>query len=297
MGLFKKNDAEAIERRLKRKEHYLLSKKKFSLDNYFAPNFNNPSNIDLITVSFNNPIIIDYQIKLFKKFLKGNYCHIICDNSNKEERAKEIKEVCVKNNITYIHCEPRKIPHGFADSHGIALNWVYKEVVQKRKNNFALLDHDMFPMKEFDIESYLENAELAGRVDEISDIWYLWPGFSFFRYELLKNKRVNFRRHRKWYLFKVPRVDTGSANWYPLYSKYDKKKVKKVAFYGWNIVDNKPVKKEEIKGKFIQEKMVDYSSDKIWFHSTCGSEWRDVKGKNQIIYKILNSVLSDSITK
>ena len=154
----------------------------------------------------------------------------------------------------------------------------------------------LFDMKEFDIESYLENAELAGRVDEISDIWYLWPGFSFFRYELLKNKRVNFRRHRKWYLFKVPRVDTGSANWYPLYSKYDKKKVKKVAFYGWNIVDNKPVKKEEIKGKFIQEKMVDYSSDKIWFHSTCGSEWRDVKGKNQIIYKILNSVLSDSIT-
>lgn len=24
-------------------------------------------------------IIIDYQIKLFKKFLKGCYCHIICD--------------------------------------------------------------------------------------------------------------------------------------------------------------------------------------------------------------------------
>ena len=76
-----------------------------------------------------------------------------------EERAKQIKDVCVKHNITYIHCEPRKIPHGYADSHGIALNWIYKEVIQKRKNNFALLDHDMFPIKEFNIESYLEDAE------------------------------------------------------------------------------------------------------------------------------------------
>lgn len=198
----------------------MLSKKKFSLDNYFASNFNKSSNIDLVTVSFNNPIIIEYQIKLFKKFLKGTFCHIICDNSNMEERAKQIKDVCVKHNITYIHCEPKKIPHGYADSHGIALNWIYKEVIQKRKNNFALLDHDMFPIKPLNIESYIEDAELAGRVDEISGIWYLWPGFSFFKYDLLKNKKINFRRYRKWYLFKVPKVDTGSANWYPLYSKY-----------------------------------------------------------------------------
>lgn len=294
MGLFKAPDQETIERRFNRKQHYLLSKKKFSLDNYFSSDFNKPSNIDLITVSFNNPIIIDYQIKLFKKFLKGNYCHIICDNSNMEEHAKQIKEVCVKNNITYIHCEPQKVPHGFSDSHGIALNWIYKEVIQKRKNNFAFLDHDIFPIKEVNIESYLENSELAGRVDEISGIWYLWPGFSFFRYELLKDIKTNFRRYRKWNIFKVPIVDTGSGNWYPLYSKYDIQKVNRVHFSGWNIVDNKPTTFEEAKGSFIQEKLVDYSTDKIWFHSICGAEWRNVKGKNKIVYKMLDDFLNNN---
>ncbi len=293
MKLFKKPNQETIERRFRRKEHYLLSKNHFVIDNFFSSDFNKPSNIDLVTVSFNNPIIIEYQIKLFKKFLKGTFCHIICDNSNMEERAKQIKDVCVKHNITYIHCEPRKIPHGYADSHGIALNWIYKEVIQKRKNNFALLDHDMFPIKEFNIESYLEDTELAGRVDEISGIWYLWPGFSFFKYDLLKDKKINFRRYRKWYLFKVPRVDTGSANWYPLYSKYDMQKVNRVRFAGWNIVDNKPTTIEEAQGSFIQEKLVDYSVDKTWVHTICGAEWRDVKGKNQIIYKILDDILFD----
>lgn len=46
-----------------------------------------------------------------------------------EERAKQIKDICVKHNITYIHCEPQKVPHGYADSHGIALNWIYKKVI------------------------------------------------------------------------------------------------------------------------------------------------------------------------
>lgn len=292
MNIFKV-DNETKDRRSRRRQHYLLSKEKFVIENYYSSDYNKESNIDLITVSFNNPIIIDYQIKLFRKYLQGSFCHIVCDNSNMEERAKQIREVCVKNNITYIHCEPKKIPHGFADSHGIALNWIYYSVIQKRKNNFAFLDHDIFPIKPLNIESYLEKTELAGRVYEQSGIWYLWPGFSFFRYELLKDIKTNFRRHRKWNIFKVPIVDTGSANWYPLYSKYDKEKVNRVHFAGWNIVDNKPTTKEEAQGSFIQEKLVDYSIDKTWFHSICGAEWRDVKGKNKIIYKMLDDILFD----
>ncbi|RAI10896.1 MAG: hypothetical protein DKM24_05895 [Candidatus Melainabacteria bacterium] len=211
-----------------------------------------------------------------------------------EERAKQIREVCVKNNITYIHCEPKKIPHGFADSHGIALNWIYYSVVQKRKNNFAFLDHDIFPIKPLNIESYLEKTELAGRVYEQSGIWYLWPGFSFFRYSVLKNIRVNFRRHRKWYIFKVPIVDTGSGNWYSLYSKYNKELVNNIYFNGWNVADNKPLEANEAQGKFIQEKMVEYSMDNKWFHSICGAEWRDVKGKNKIVYKMLDDFLNNN---
>ena len=111
--------------------------------------------------------------------------------------------------------------------------------------------------------------------------------------QTLKDKKINFRRYRKWYLFKVPRVDTGSANWYPLYSKYDMQKVNRVRFAGWNIVDNKPTTIEEAQGSFIQEKLVDYSVDKTWVHTICGAEWRDVKGKNQIIYKILDDILFD----
>ena len=143
------------------------------------------------------------------------------------------------------------------------------------------------------IESYLEKVELAGRVYEQSGIWYLWPGFSFFRYNVLKNIRGNFRRHRKWYIFKVPIVDTGSGNWYSLYSKYNKDLVNNIYFNGWHVADNKPLEANEAQGKFIQEKMIEYSMDNKWLHTICGAEWHDVKGKNQIIYKMLDDILFD----
>ena len=75
--------------------------------------------------------------------------------------------------------------------------------------------------------------------------------------------------------------------------KYDMQNVNRVCFAGWNIVDNKPTTIEEAQGSFIQEKLVDYSVDKTWVHTICGAEWRDVKGKNQIIYKILDDILFD----
>ena len=79
MNIFKV-DNETKDRRSRRRQHYLLSKEKFVIENYHSSDYDKESNIDLITVSFNNPIIIDYQIKLFRKYLQGSFCHIVCDN-------------------------------------------------------------------------------------------------------------------------------------------------------------------------------------------------------------------------
>ena len=113
------------------------------------------------------------------------------------------------------------------------------------------LDHDIFPIKALNIESFLEKVELAGRVYEQSGIWY------------------------------------------SLYSKYNKDLVNNIYFNGWHVADNKPLEANEAQGKFIQEKMIEYSMDNKWLHTICGAEWHDVKGKNQIIYKMLDDILFD----
>lgn len=278
-------------RRAKRAEAKRLSCLKIEIEPFYASNYNNETFIDLITVAFNNPIIVDYQIRLFNKFIKGSFTQIICDNSNNEEKAKAIKEVCVKNNVTYINVTSGEKASGFSDSHGRALNRIYKNIVQKRQNNFAFLDHDILPIKEINIEDYLKHTDLFGAVMERGGIWYLWPGFAFYKYDYLKNKKLNFRRYRKFNFIKVEGADTGSGNWYPLYSKYDRSKFQKPDDILWNIRENRLANENEQEGNVVQESLVQYYLDKSWLHTMCASEWVDCKGKNQMIYEILDGFL------
>ena len=126
---------------------------------------------------------------------------------------------------------------------------------------------------------------------ERGGIWYLWPGFAFYRYDYLKNKKLNFRRYRKFNFIKVKGADTGSGNWYPLYSKYNRNKFKKPDDILWNIRENRPANENEQEGNVIQESLVQYYLDKSWLHTMCASEWVDCKGKNQMIYKLLDEYL------
>lgn len=280
-------------RRAKRAEAKRLSCLKIEIEPFYASIYNNETFIDLITVAFNNPIIVDYQIRLFKKFIKGSFTHIICDNSNNKEKAKAIKEACVKNDVTYINVTSEEKASGFSDSHGRALNRIYKNVVQKRQNNFAFLDHDILPIKETNVGDYLKETDLFGAIMHRAGIWYLWPGFSFYKYSYLKDLKLNFRRYRKFNILKAEGADTGSGNWYPLYSKYDENKAVNADEILWNIRENRLANGNEQEGKVIQESMVQYFLDKTWLHTECASEWIDCKGKNQIIYEMLEGYLKD----
>ena len=288
---YKQKREETKIRRAKRAEAKRLSSLKIEIEPFYATNFEDKTFIDLITVAFNNPVIIDYQIKLFRKFLKSSFTHIVCDNSNNEEKALSIKKACEENNITYINITSTEKASGFSDSHGRALNRIYKNFVQKRAKNFAFLDHDILPIKEVNIGEYLANTDLFGAVMERGGIWYLWPGFAFYRYDYLKNKKLNFRIYRKFNFIKVKGADTGSGNWYPLYSKYNRNKFKKPDDILWNIRENRPANENEQEGNVIQESLVQYYLDKSWLHTMCASEWVDCKGKNQMIYKLLDEYL------
>lgn len=219
---------ESFIRKRNRKKYRDSFKVQYIISDFYADNYDSPSDIDLITIAFNAPRLISYQIRLMKKFLKGNFRIIICDNSTDQNNSKEIKNICQKENITYIRVKDRSTPNGYSNSHAIALNWTWKNVVKQRKNNFAFLDHDIFPVKEIDISNYVRVNPVYGRYyDSPPEIWYLWPGFSFFNWDYVKDMPLNFHRYRTLGLFKRKNVDTGSANWNCLYKNIDRNKLAK----------------------------------------------------------------------
>ena len=289
-----------IERKRRKREHKKLSKQRFDIPAFYASDYDKNSGMDLITVSFNNPKVIKYQINLIRKFAKGNYTIIICDNSNVREKAEAIKKVCEDLNVTFVRVNPKKNPNGYSDSHGLALNWIYENVVKKRENNFAFLDHDIFPVKNINIEDYVKEQDFYGHKNRShkdtllnKGMWYIWPGLSFFKYDVLKNKNANFGKWRRFGFLKIKVVgaDTGSANWPVLYSKYDTDKLKFANTSFWNIRKNCAVKDDEIRA-LAQTDLIQYFDNENWLHMIDGSEWQDSKGKTEMVYEMLDRLVA-----
>jgi hypothetical protein len=188
------------------------------------------SQIDLVTIAFNNPLMIEYQIKLLRKNITDKFTHIIADNSSDFEIRNAIHLVCISLNVSYVSIPKNDLYRN--KSHGGAMHWVYKNVIKKRNNEyFGFLDHDIFPTQPYSIINKIKK-NIYGRVihaykpngyfDKISDehpYWSLWAGFYFLKSDLLFNANV--------YKFDFnPRsfkdgiyLDTAGGLWDPVMSK------------------------------------------------------------------------------
>lgn len=194
---------------------YALIKTK-PLKVFTSSDFATTKMLDIFVVAFNDAKLIETQYQFMQKNLQQNqYHYIICDNSNNLEIADKIFEFCQTHNITYYRL-PQFLYIGPSHSHGYALNWIYKNLIKKRKNNFAFIDHDVFPIKPIDLSKYFMTP-LCGAIRERFNCWYPWVAFSFYSFDFMKTKTVNFLPCR----YKHKHLDTGGKNYKSIYKNID----------------------------------------------------------------------------
>jgi len=134
----------------------------------------------IITVTFNVPKLLKYQLKTLKKYCLDDYEFIVIDNSNDENHINEIKNICKENNISYTHkgfsVSVGNVP---STNHGLALNYAY-ETFKNKFDYLIFLDHDLFPIKPFSVGEMLGDNIIGGCEQNINNTIYLWPGFIMF---------------------------------------------------------------------------------------------------------------------
>jgi len=201
----------------------------------------NPQILDLVTVAFNSQTTIAWQIKFLKKHLKDSFNYTVADNSPSDESARDIERLCGESGVGYIRLPKNPYTGRLANwSHGLALNWVYKNFFFSRgAAYFGFLDHDIFPTEPTNIIPILKQHPIYGAVHGRKGAWYLWPGFCFFRQEVFKGKKVNFSSTSifTWRPVGILDTDTGGGNWRAVYSKMDKSQVKQ-AVYEYAFLNN-----------------------------------------------------------
>lgn len=120
----------------------------------------------LITVAFNTPILIQYQIEYIKKYVQDeDYQLIVADNSTTQGYRDEIRKICEDAKVEYIpipmYINKLHASKLFFDgaSHGAALNWLFYHVLSVRRPEFfSFIDHDLIPFAPASLLKHIGNG-------------------------------------------------------------------------------------------------------------------------------------------
>ncbi|MCL5875971.1 MAG: hypothetical protein M1114_05870 [Candidatus Dependentiae bacterium] len=181
----------------------------------------------IFTYAYNRPEFIEYQHLTFKKFMLDEYEFVVFNDARDHEMANKIENMCKKYDLSCIRI-PQEIHNrpylqrwpGEDYNHPTIRN---VNVVQYSLNEYgfdhpgivALLDSDMFLIKEFSFEEYMKEHQLAGLPQSKShagkQVEYLWIGLVFLDMpNLPDNRTLDFNCGR---VGEVP-VDAGGQTYH-----------------------------------------------------------------------------------
>lgn len=237
--------------------------------------FSGRDSIDIYIVAFNNLQILEDQIYFLRKnILDEDYTITIADNSSDKRIRTQIESLCKQQKIGYISLPKNHLGLiGPSYSHGGALNWIYKHIIQKRTPKyFVFLDHDFFPIKPVSIERLIGHQPFYGRKMQYSIYWYLWAGFSIFKYDFIKDKTVDFMPCK----INGVSLDSGGSNWNTIYRSLNPDD------YHWAISKHIQIRD----GEHLNDDHIEFI-DHEWLHAKNMSRWTGGPEKYEILQDIL----------
>jgi hypothetical protein len=175
------------------------------------------------TIAFNTPWVIDALTKGWQRYSSGSLL-VVVDNSNSVAARQSIEKICKIRGVPYFGLPANPERHR-SRSNGIAMNWVYYNIVRHLKPKaFGFLDHDCLPIAPLNLAERLGHKTAYGVRHISASIteftrpaddkrWFLWAGLCLFSYRDVEHLPLNFSEKRRFGL------DTGGANWGPIYSR------------------------------------------------------------------------------
>lgn len=221
----------------------------------------------ILTIAFNNAEVIEEQIHTIKEHCKDEYCYLVADNSTDVTISKKIEEICTnQSDVVYFRLPKwnyKKLNP--SNSHGVALNYVFKSIFKGHKNisNVLILDHDIFPIKDFSIREMSHKQDVYGLKMQSKAVWYIWPGFMYINIGKFDMQKLNFKPGYG--------GDTGSSNWKMIYETLSEKEMKFVSL-------RKMFINEEKYKEFTRQGSELDILDESWLHMVNASDWAGVGG-------------------
>lgn len=246
--------------------------------------------INIYTFAFNNPVFLEYQYKTFKKFLKREHQLICINNSFDKPHDKEALRLKAEE-LSIPHFVPANMdPRSGGYGHQSALNWAWQKFIVHSNDINIIVDHDMFPIRDFPIDlDYDISGVMQGRGEHIK---YLHPGIMVINNTLRDKETVDFKGE----LIDGHYCDSG-GNWHHYMLAHPDLKIKGLSLV--NIAsehENMDIIPESLRAGYEQTKPYQILENYM-IHCLDGSNWSWAEEqlfhqKKERLYSLLNYYLS-----
>ncbi len=167
-----------------------------------------------LVIAYQQPWTIDWLLRMASRHLLDTTL-LVFDNSRKKSARIDIERVCREAGVLYLGLPPSPTKHPNR-SHGLAMTWVFHNVVKKiRPRMFTYLDHDLIPMEKIEMGRCLGNRPFYGMPNISKWGWSLWAGFCCYDFSVVRDLPLNFLNDFS------NGLDTGGRNWSCLYKNFD----------------------------------------------------------------------------
>lgn len=230
----------------------------------------NPTVLDLVTVAFNNPMVVGHQTRLLARHLNDPFVHTVADASTDVAAQAAILAVTRESGAGYIRLPPN--PHARhgdgSNAHGTGLNWLARHYLQPRQAaHYGFIDHDIYPVRGTGVLARIENGQgLWGHPQFRDGRWYLWPGFAFFSSALVTPSQLDFRPAHG--------VDTGGGMWDNLFSTL--------------LTPPSPTHSYGSLRDGVDKQSDGYENIGDWIHTFNASGWKSVSPRDHLVNDLLN---------
>ncbi len=223
----------------------------------------------VLTVAFNNPVLIAAQQGALRAKLSDDFVALIADNSSERVASAAVMKVARDYGAMYVRL-PKNLysnsrgaakPGRGSLSHSVALDWLWNRYIRKlRPELVVLLDHDVFPTRQVSLESALADHLIVAPPREGSDAWTIWPGLAIFRFRKLPRRRITFMPNGD--------LDSGAGVWGSMIQYLNPESVRLMSRTAIEL------EKDVHEAKAGVEIL-----DECWVHLGDGSGWFDGVGK------------------
>ncbi len=167
----------------------------------------------VFTIAFNCPWVVELLAAAWADHL-SDVTLVVADNSTDPAARRSHADLCRRRGLPYVAL-PRNPEWSPNRSHGIAVNWVWFNVIRHCPLDVAgFIDHDCIPIVDFDLRARMRNRDaygMRGASLTHAEAWNLWAGYCFLRPAAAAGRTVDFK-HRIEY-----GLDTGGGNWRGFY--------------------------------------------------------------------------------